>query len=204
MIQNKKNNPIRKTSGFTIVELMVAITLFLVVISIASAVFLAGTRTQRAALGFLGVNQNVSQVFEQIERELRFAKESSIAQITYEGIQFKNPDLDRYVRYIRRVSTPQYGNNGYIDRETADDSNFSVNSTGPFFVTGDQANITDLKFYCLTDNALSPATTPLCNGDPSTSSNPPPFKILVVLTVQSVGSNPIESHFQTVITPRGD
>ncbi|MEK7464323.1 MAG: prepilin-type N-terminal cleavage/methylation domain-containing protein [Patescibacteria group bacterium] len=57
--------------GFTLVELMVAMSLFLVAVTISSGAFVRSLRTQRAANQIMSVNSNASLVVEQISREIR-------------------------------------------------------------------------------------------------------------------------------------
>ena len=57
--------------GFTIIELMVAMTIFIVVISISSGVFINSLNTQRAVLALMAANDNASLTIEQISREIR-------------------------------------------------------------------------------------------------------------------------------------
>lgn len=60
-----------KKEGFTIVELLIAVALFTVVISITSGVFIRSLRTQRIITSFIAANGNASLSLEQIAREIR-------------------------------------------------------------------------------------------------------------------------------------
>jgi prepilin-type N-terminal cleavage/methylation domain-containing protein len=64
---NKSNN----NKGFTIVELLIAVALFSVVISITSGVFIRSLRTQRIITSFIAANSNASLAMEQMAREIR-------------------------------------------------------------------------------------------------------------------------------------
>jgi len=57
--------------GFTLIELMVAVGLFLIVVGIASAVFVQSLRTQRQVVALMTANDNASLTLEQIIREIR-------------------------------------------------------------------------------------------------------------------------------------
>ncbi|MEK7114752.1 MAG: prepilin-type N-terminal cleavage/methylation domain-containing protein [Patescibacteria group bacterium] len=61
--------------GFTIIELMVAMTIFIVVISISSGVFINSLKTQRSVLALMAANDNASLTIEQISREIRTGSE---------------------------------------------------------------------------------------------------------------------------------
>lgn len=62
-MQNKK--------GFTIIELMVAMSLFVIVVGISSGVFIRSLRTQRSLVSLMAANDNASQTLEQMTREIR-------------------------------------------------------------------------------------------------------------------------------------
>ncbi|MDP3052943.1 MAG: prepilin-type N-terminal cleavage/methylation domain-containing protein [bacterium] len=57
--------------GFTIVELLVAMSLFTIFIVIASGSFVRALRTQRAIVSLIAANDNASLSIEQIAREIR-------------------------------------------------------------------------------------------------------------------------------------
>ncbi len=58
-------------NGFTLPELLVAMGLFLIVISIVAGAFVNSLRTQRATVELIAVNDNISLLLEQIAREIR-------------------------------------------------------------------------------------------------------------------------------------
>lgn len=60
-----------KTSGFTLVELLVAIALFSVVVAIASSGFVSALRTQRQVASLISTQSNMTLVLEQMAREVR-------------------------------------------------------------------------------------------------------------------------------------
>lgn len=64
---NSRNN----TRGFTILELVVAIGLFSIILTIAVGGFVRVLRTQREAAALLGANSAASLALEQIAREVR-------------------------------------------------------------------------------------------------------------------------------------
>jgi prepilin-type N-terminal cleavage/methylation domain-containing protein len=57
--------------GFTLVELIVAIGVFLSIIAIASGIFIRSVRTQRFVNDAMAMNSNASLALEQIMREIR-------------------------------------------------------------------------------------------------------------------------------------
>lgn len=70
---NKQN-----TSGFTLVELLVAMAVFGILMSLAIGVFVSAIKTQRNLTDLMSVNNNLNLVLEQMSREIRmgyFSKE---------------------------------------------------------------------------------------------------------------------------------
>lgn len=68
----------KKNSGFTIVELIVAIAVFLGVVATASGIFIRSFRTQRLVTDMMAIQSNSSLALEQIMREIRFGYDFEI------------------------------------------------------------------------------------------------------------------------------
>ena len=64
-----------RRAGFTLVELLVAMTLFSVVIAVATGGFIRALRTQRQLVSFASANSNLSLVLEQMAREIRVGRD---------------------------------------------------------------------------------------------------------------------------------
>ncbi len=62
---------LRTNKGFTVVELLVSITVFSVIIAIASTSFVRALRSQRAIVSLIAINDNASLTLEQMAREIR-------------------------------------------------------------------------------------------------------------------------------------
>ena len=60
-----------KQKGFTIIELLVAMSLFLVLVAVATGTFIQTLRTQRIITELTAANDNATQVIEQMSREIR-------------------------------------------------------------------------------------------------------------------------------------
>jgi prepilin-type N-terminal cleavage/methylation domain-containing protein len=77
-----------KRKGFTLVELLVAMAVFSIVVSVATGAFIRALRTQRQLVSFASANSNVSLVLEQIAREVRVGR--SFEQTGTDTISFVN------------------------------------------------------------------------------------------------------------------
>jgi len=66
-----KNYQLEARAGFTIVELLVAIALFSIAVSVAAGGFVRALRTQRQLVSLITANSNASLAIEEIARELR-------------------------------------------------------------------------------------------------------------------------------------
>ena len=67
----------KQQQGFTVIELIVAIGLFIVVVGIASGTFIRALRTQRSVAELMAANDNASLTLEQMTREIRTGREFS-------------------------------------------------------------------------------------------------------------------------------
>ncbi|MBM3281582.1 MAG: prepilin-type N-terminal cleavage/methylation domain-containing protein [Candidatus Harrisonbacteria bacterium] len=66
-------------AGFTLIELMVATSLFLVVIGTAASIFVQSLRTERAIVALMGANDSVSGAIETMSREIRIGSDFTTA-----------------------------------------------------------------------------------------------------------------------------
>lgn len=114
-------------AGFTVPEMLVALTLFLIVVGATTGVFLSSYRSQRSAFAFLNVQNNIRYALEVMAREMR----------TGSGFQ---PDTNSI------AFTNQYGesivyrlSNGRIERS-------SNGLAGPFApITAAEVTVSDFK-----------------------------------------------------------
>ncbi|MCL4405326.1 MAG: prepilin-type N-terminal cleavage/methylation domain-containing protein [Patescibacteria group bacterium] len=78
-------------SGFTLIELMVAMAIFLILISLSTAIFIQTLRTQQEITNITGNNESASEVLEQISRDVRTGTNFSIPDqhtLTFLSAQF--------------------------------------------------------------------------------------------------------------------
>jgi len=78
----------KENRGFTLVELLVAMTLFIVLIGIATGGFIRVLRTQRAIPELMAVNDNAVLTLEQMAREIRTSY--NFNKISETELQFVN------------------------------------------------------------------------------------------------------------------
>ncbi len=61
----------KNKSGFTIIELMVATSVFIILVALSTGVFVQTLRTQRTLSAVTAANESASQILEQVAREAR-------------------------------------------------------------------------------------------------------------------------------------
>ncbi len=83
-------NVIMKKRGFTVIELMVAMSMFVVLIGVATGTFLETLRVQRIVTELSAANSNATQAIEQISREIRTG---------YSFEQSTPPDILKFINY---------------------------------------------------------------------------------------------------------
>ncbi len=83
-----KSQKSKVKTGFTIIELLVAMTLFLVLMGIVTGGFIRSLRTQRAIVALMEVNDNVSLSLEQMAREIRTGY--NFSKVSDSELQFTN------------------------------------------------------------------------------------------------------------------
>lgn len=106
-IKMKQNKSIKLNFGFTLAELLVAMSLFIIFISIATAGFISALKNQRIAVALMAANDSVSLSLEQMAREMRTG--IGFRVINSGQIEFLNAE-----RNI--VSYRLNANNGTIER----------------------------------------------------------------------------------------
>lgn len=134
------NNKLKSKSGFTLIEMMVALTVFMVVMTITLAAFLNVVDIQRKTEAFRKVNDNLNFSMEMMMREIRegkgynsggesfnFTSRAESTEVTYS--LNKENDKDQFIK--RCVGACNEGG----QRITSDD----VKITSLFFtVTGEE------------------------------------------------------------------
>jgi len=117
--------------GFTIAELLVAMSIFMVVISIAIGGFTRSLRLQRATTVMMAINDNAGLTLEQMMREIRVGENFSVPIDT--RLEFDKPTAAGSERVAYQLE------NDAIKRATGDLSNFEP-------ITATNVKIKHLKF----------------------------------------------------------
>ena len=82
--------------GFTIVELLIAMSIFIILTSITAGGFINVLRNQRIVVALMAANDNMGLTIEQIAREIRTGY--NFCKVSESKFQFVNAD-DEVIRY---------------------------------------------------------------------------------------------------------
>ena len=162
-----------RSGGFTVIELLVAMSVFIILISIVSGVFVSSLRTQRMAVALIAANNNASLTMEQMAREMRTG--TLFSQTSEKEIIFTN---------ARGELTAYHWNNSapgeeYIER--------SINNETPKKLTADNVWVKNLNFK-------------LFNGSPE-HSYPNRITIVIQISPSNIVIAPV-INLQTTISSR--
>ncbi len=109
----------KKNSGLTLIEILVAMSIFLMVIAIVINVFVSGSNSQRKILEFNATQREANYLMETISRELRMATaiDSTQENVKKFKIEFTNYNKD-LIKYCRSGLDGSCNENGkYFSRE---------------------------------------------------------------------------------------
>lgn len=124
-----------KIGGYTIAEMIVAVGIFLILISIAAGSFIRILRTQRETMALLATNSNASLAMEQISREVRTG---GAFLVSGDELHFTNSKNEAVIYRVNRDS-------GKIQRST-DGVNFND-------ITADNVKVFNLSFIVFNGGA---------------------------------------------------
>ncbi len=102
----RNNFVFRSQGGFTLPELLVAMGLFLIVVTIATGAFVQSLRIQRSAVELIAVNDNANIILEQMAREIR----------TGTGFGSSNSNELRFLNYKDETVVYRRGETGVVER----------------------------------------------------------------------------------------
>lgn len=120
----------KNKNGFTIVELLIAMGVFVVLLTIMVNIFIGSLKTQRSMVALMLANDSASLVLEQMAREIRTGENFSIPSgVSGDELRFKNANGQNVVYKFNAEA---------IER--------GVGGLEPVPITGKNVNITRLNF----------------------------------------------------------
>ncbi|MBI1960806.1 MAG: prepilin-type N-terminal cleavage/methylation domain-containing protein [Candidatus Liptonbacteria bacterium] len=179
--------------GFTIIELLTSVALFLVITSIASGGFIRALRSQRALFELLSANSNSSLTIEQMTREIRTGYNFCTA-----GFQCADAtDLNGGLNGIEARSVTFINESNQII--TYDVSDGAIRrkvglAAVPQKVTAENVNISNLRFI-IQNKATDVSAEPSPDGQ---------TRVTILFSASGRGRDveAIVFHFQTTVSPR--
>ncbi|MBI3638520.1 type II secretion system protein [Candidatus Wolfebacteria bacterium] len=142
---NKKNRS-SNVVGFTTVELLVAMAIFVVLMSVATVSFVRALRAQRAIIALMEANDNASSALEQMAREMRSG--TGFPGNSGEDVQFTNAKGEIVSYHLTADSA--------IERGIVDPASGAVNYKK---ITADNIKIGSFKISLMGNNVFPPRIT---------------------------------------------
>ena len=148
-IKNKKPK-IKSGGGYTLIEILVAVTIFSFIIAGPTGFFVSSLIGQRKALTSMEIADNISYALEYASRTLRMAKKDTTGDCLAAGSNYENPGGDvSKIRFLNYQTPPlcqefsiQGGQLG--EKKSSDKSEENFGQFQP--LTPDDLEITSLKF----------------------------------------------------------
>ena len=152
------NQTLKNSQGFTLIEMMVAVSIFSIVILAATGILNYVLKGQVASVASQNVQESMRYALEVMSKEIRTAQiankiclgfETNIIYTVYNNpiqsdpgsdiLSFKNKDVNCVKYYVKNKRIMIFRNN------------FPMPIPAPFPITPDEIEITDLKFKVLDD-----------------------------------------------------
>ncbi len=163
-----------RKEGFTIMELLVAMTVFLIVIGISSGIFLRTIKTQRIVTDMSTSLNNITLALEQIAREARTGYAFVVEGDSDEILKFTNAQGEKIVYEYN--NNPDDNGRGWIARQ--------ANEGDAQPITSAEVNISKLRFE--RRNEVGGKLMPT----------------LITITLTTLGESDIEINLQTSVSSR--
>ena len=146
--------------GFTLVEMLVAVAIFMMVVTVAMSALMSIINANRKARAIQSVVSNVNFVIESISRDIRMGSDYNNGTDNT-TINYISPSGDR-VYY--RFTPPDLVNkvNGFLSKCTESCDNFPVNYSQ---MTSPEVNILNLAFYAIKDGNVQPKVIITMEGE---------------------------------------
>jgi len=174
-------------SGFTVTELIVAMGVFVVIVSIAVGVFVNAVRNQRRLVTLMAVNNNAGGVLEQMAREIRTGYRFCEGQNPGTPCDLAAPTL-RFTNHASSTVRYATSTDGRVTRQVVgvDDD--------PFPLTAEEIRVSYLRFIVSQAGVSGGAADDICN----------PWRVTVVMGVRPRGDvdTARETRLQTTVSSR--
>jgi len=174
---------IKNNKGFTIIELMVAASVFLIIVALSMGVFIQTLRTQRTLTAVTAANESASQVLEQITRGARTGYNFVLSP------DYKNANTLSFISANENNKTVTYSWGPCIAAAKNGVTNNCIkknDGTTTSDITPPDTNIEKLKFW---SSGVDPA-----------DSAPP--RITILMTVGTRDTVNIETNLETTVSAR--
>lgn len=125
----KQEKKIKKDNGFTLVEFIVAMSVFVILLTIATGIFVKSIQAQRDVVNRLAVISNAGLALEQMSREIRTGHNFSLVGSV---LEFKNKDGNNVT----------YKNVDSMVERTV----LTVSGSNVFYLTSPKVKVEDLLF----------------------------------------------------------
>jgi len=144
MVTKKGKNLLYTEKGFTLIEILVASTVFLIIISITSGIFVSLVGHQKRAMAYQELLSQTSYVIEYMGRALRMAKRATDDScLSVAGLNYENPGSDTKIKFINRSESDicqEFSlNGGQLEESKDGGASFTP-------LTSDKFQINSLKF----------------------------------------------------------
>ena len=203
MIKIKRNN-IFQLKGFTMIELLVAMSIFIIFTSIAAGGFINILRNQRVVLALMTANDNIGLTIEQMAREIRTGY--NFCKVSENKFQFVNAN-DKVIRYgfdpgsgsIMRGISVSSGGSSFDFCSEADDNWFEFKK-----ITADNVKINKFNIGICGKNIISSILIDDCDSGGTGASYPPRITISFGITSAEpdIEKLNIFTNIQTTISSR--
>lgn len=165
----------RASRGFTVIELLVAMSVFSLIILISGAIFVRSIRSERIVAGRAAAFDNVALVVEQIAREVRT------------GIRF--PQAEGAPSRVDWLEFTNYHNERVVYRLEREAITKSINFASSLSLTSSNVKITNLGFWIMgAGDNLPPRITIIVEAEGPFAS---PFNVQTTVGARLIYYKPI-------------
>jgi prepilin-type N-terminal cleavage/methylation domain-containing protein len=144
-----------KKRGFTILEMTVAILIFLIGIAVISGLYINLVKQYLISQNVQASIGNVKLALEKIWREMKYGINFTT---TTNGIKYQrvNDCANVEIKYDTATKAILYNSSTLIDPNYFEVNNFTIYATGSFYLTGDY-NVTSFKLITISLNGIAKA-----------------------------------------------